>query len=520
MRLPQIILWLSSLSVVSLISSHPDVYYKKDLDKVIRDVAKGNQIILFTYKQGDKIWLDMTLQLAYSLDKLKYPYVVLTHDSAACDDLRGVYCIQDSVLRKTRGYGDSVESLWVRRYHACALFAAAGIGVTLLDADSIITRDFLPLLVEYEKEYSLVVMREFPANGGVWHLRASNESSAGLWVIKQIERRSTLYTKYKVRNHDIDPGLRMDQDELGDVLRVATSPNGSAFDFFNDFLLSRVKDHQMWIDFPQKQPSQSFEWLCTEERYSSPFATPTSDSKRTALRKKYELVDVPLLYHTIRIPFDSEAYDETAPPEKVLVGPNWLWSHGDLMMDGHLDEISLYHLLRIKKIWGTEGTEASSHAGRHAQWMVNPGMPSYEFASTNKSLVALSQDSVDKAAKHPDESKMKKLIKHFFVYAYSNGAMPVMPQWSCSLSPWLKVSETSLCVDDHRVIFDSHCQCTPSPGGEFCFAGKHFYYKSMIPALEKITEIGMLPPTSGTKKQTPGELISAKQQCPDYFFLA
>jgi len=40
---------------------------------------------------------------------------------------------------------------------------------------------------------------------------ASNSSSAALWVIKQVERRTTLLEKYKVHDHDHDAGIHMDQ---------------------------------------------------------------------------------------------------------------------------------------------------------------------------------------------------------------------------------------------------------------------------------------------------------------------
>lgn len=202
-------------------SAYRDVYDKGDLRAIIREQSKDAHIILFTYVAGlQRMWQDMSLELCSELNERRYPYVVLTHDAASCDDLLAAaagrvdpppVCILDSVLHKTHGYGNSVLTLWVRRYHAAALLAEAGVSVTLLDADTIIKQDFVPVLRRLERDYALIVLGEGPANGGLWHLRASNSSSAALWVIKQVERRTTLLEKFKVHDHDHDAGIHMDQ---------------------------------------------------------------------------------------------------------------------------------------------------------------------------------------------------------------------------------------------------------------------------------------------------------------------
>lgn len=55
------------------------------------------------------------------------------------------------------------------------------------------------------RRYALITLPESPANGGMWHLRASNPGSAALWVISQIERQTTIMKKHKAR----DAGLRV-----------------------------------------------------------------------------------------------------------------------------------------------------------------------------------------------------------------------------------------------------------------------------------------------------------------------
>lgn len=70
-----------------------------------------------------------------------------------------------------------------------SLISAAGFGVTLLDCDSVVSHPFLGLMHQLEANYSLIILPEGPANGGTWHLRASPDSGAALWIIRQIGAR-------------------------------------------------------------------------------------------------------------------------------------------------------------------------------------------------------------------------------------------------------------------------------------------------------------------------------------------
>ena len=488
---------LVALAARAASAAYPDVYVRNDLQRVIEHKARDGQIMLFTYVAGlERMWQDMAVELCNELNHMSYPYVVLTHDSASCDDLMTAstgrvspapYCILDNVLHKTHGYGNSVLTLWVRRYHAAALFAEAGVGVTLLDADTVITQDILPVLRELERDYALIVLGEGPANGGLWHLRSSNSSGAALWVIKQVERRSTLLEKFKVHDHNHEPGMHMDQDELGDALRVATDPKGSAFDFYGDWKDSPYPDHEVWRRFPQKAPNHGFAWKNVEGKtLPSPFLPKscTWDAGRCErferFAKKYELRNAPVRYADIRVPFDSEQYDETAPPERVLCAPNWLFSHGDPLVNSFENQIAVYHLLGVNLYWSERGS--GSHVSRYAQWLARPGMHSYR-ETHGKPYVALAQHLVDAAVAHRDAVHIKGLVKHLMNHAISVGKMPVtcqdfhamqrgsleetIPFWATKTIAWLTMAygstiapTRSSCLNSARM---THPPATDTP---------------------------------------------------------
>ena len=519
---------LLCLCFCALACAYPDIYHKDVLKSVITEKAVDGQIMLFTYVAGlARMWQDMAVELCSELNRAKYPYVVLTHDAASCDDLlaAGVgrvdpppYCILDSVLHKTHGYGNSVLTLWVRRYHAAALFAEAGVSVTLLDADTVFTRDFLPILKSYEQDYALIVLGEGPANGGLWHLRASNSSGAALWVIKQVERRSTLLEKFKVHDHDHEPGLHMDQDELGDALRVATDPEGSAFDFYGDWKDSPYPAHEVWQRFPQKAPTHGFSWKIAEGKtLPSPYlpASCTWDAATCArfekFAQKYELRNAPVRYADIRVPFDSEQYDETAAPERVLNAPFWLFSHGDPLVNGFEDQIAVYHLLGVNLYWSEKGS--GSHVSRFAQWLARPGMLTHR-ETHGKPYVALAQHIVDKATAHSDAVHIKRIVKHLLNYAVGAGKMPVMPRFPCN-SSWISRGEEDsfLGHGDHRVV-DDGAWCYPSTAGfDSCFPGEHYAYPFTVPQGAQVEVLNTLPEAFET---TP-ELRAAHVACESFF---
>jgi Nucleotide-diphospho-sugar transferase len=431
----------------------------------------------------------VTKELAYQLEHRGYTnYFILTHDDESCaelaDDKISPTCIHNSVTHKTHGYDDNNKhfKLWVARYHSCALFSAAGFGCTLLDADTVIQQDFMPLLKEFEKEYSLINLGEGIANGGMWHLRASNASSAGLWVIKQIERRSALMRKWRDADPGKrDPGLKPDQDELGEALRVAAAPDGSAFDFYGDWVDSQHKDHPFWAEYPQSAPTTMFTWKGTKEHYSSPWLHPTcpwaGEPERCArlatFERKNALRDVPLFYQDICVPWDAEEYDESAPCEKVLNAPLWLFHHGDPLRKGFEDQVAAYHLLGIELTWMNHGP--GSHASRYIQWLARPGMSTVTL-DASKSYVALADALVEKAAGHEDVVHIKMLLKHFFNQAITDGKVPVMPRFSCS-SPWIaKGDDSYLGINDLRVVDDGK-DCYPSAAGfDSCWPNVHYVY--------------------------------------------
>ena len=540
------LLLLFALVLHASCASYPDLNKRLDLERVIEEHAREGQLVLFTYTPADAsaglksaMWRSMCVELAYELEARSTPYVVLTHTAEACDELRAASslvhppCVLNSVTHRTHGYNAaSVETLWVARYHACALLAEAGVGCTLLDGDTVLNRDFLPLLRQYEEEYSLIVLREGgSSNGGLWHLRASDQSGAGLWIIRQIERRSTLYEKFKVHSAvdgGADPGLRMDQDILADVLRVASkagrfgSGNASAFDFAGEYERSEHKDHEFWKRFPQEPSSGGYGWEATAETYSSPYlpaSCPFPDDaakcgRLAAFQAKWRMRDVPLEFMRIAVPFDSEHYDESAPPEKVLSAPLWLFAHGDVMAGGFDDQVAVVHLLYTDLQWHNVGQ--GSHVGRWVQWLARPGVHTFAMPPGTRYL-ALSQPLVDAASNHREVMRLKHLIKQAALTAAATNRTLVLPPFACT-SPWVKVSDTNAVgVEDHRVVLAADGLCYPAPAGwNSCFPGVHFVYPFMElgegagARTQVLTDASADPP----RTQLTEEL---EKLCPDFF---
>ena len=496
------------LLILSVSEAYPDLYVSQDLRQVVQHHTRDGHVVLFTYVANlEHMWRDMTMELCAELNDRKDPYLVLTHDDKSCDELISVsvgrletppVCVLDSVLHKTHGYPNDVLTLWVRRYHAASLLSEAGVSVTLMDADSIITHDFVPILRNLEREYALIALGEGPINGGLWHLRASNSSSAALWVIKQVERRTTLLEKYKVHDHDHDPGIQMDQIEVGDALRVASDPNGSAFDFWSDFRSSSLKNHEVWRRFPQTEPTRGFEWRLAPHMMRSPwtaadtceYANPDTCLRFEAFVKQYDLRESPTLFADLCVPFDSEQYDETAPCEKILRAPTWLFSHGDPLVNGFPSTIAVYHLLGVNSWWGEQGS--GSHVSRYAQWLARPGMKTYRERHDGVYLKA--PDLLIKAAcAHKDISRTRLLVKHVMNSALSKNAMAIMPQFPCDCA-WIRKGNTSyLGFEDHRVVDDGG-RCYPAPAGwDSCFPGIHFTYPFLVPSNATVETLSRLP---------------------------
>ena len=529
-------LWLFALQRVAGAAqgSYLDTNEPAELERAIRERAQDGQLVLFTYYAAGhaaQMYQDMALQMCYQLDNLNFPYIVLAHDAVGCDELLAAadgrldvlpYCVVDGMMQKTSGYlsgRSNVFTLWIRRYHTAALIAQAGVGVTLLDADTVITRNFLPVLKELEPEYALIGLGEGPMNGGTWHLRASNGSSAALWVIKEIERRSTLFNKFKARFGG-DPGLRMDQDELGDALRVAATPNGSAFDFWGDYAGTNNKDHAIYQHFPQKQPTHAFEWK-NGPPMSSPYlrerCTWDADTCKRYERfvATYGLRGAPLQYAEIRVPLDSEMFDENAPPEKVLRAPNWLFSMGGALLEGYDDQIAVYHLLQLPLYWANKDGSFWNHVSRYAHWLARPGMRTYR-EQHGRAYVALSPHLVDPAASQADVVYIKRLVKRLLTYAIGEGAIAVMPRFPCNAS-WIGRSDKSfLGHGDHRVV-DDGVWCYPSVAGhDSCFPGRHYTYPFLVPATAPVQRLLSLP-RNKRRGAASGELQRAHEDCDAFF---
>jgi len=224
-----------------------------------------------------------------------------------------------------------------------------------------------------------------------------------------------------------------------------------------------------------------FAWRPTSQRHSSPFLHKScpwpDDAQRCARLARFEqknaLRDVPLYYADICVPWDAEQFDESAPCEKVLNAPLWLFHHGDPLRKGFEDQVAAYHLLGIELTWMNNGP--GSHASRYIQWLARPGMSTVTL-DAKRQYVALAGELVAKAAAHADVVHIKSLLKHFFNQAISDGKVPVMPRFSCD-SPWIKRGEDSfLGIDDLRVV-DDGADCYPSAAGfDSCWPNVHYTY--------------------------------------------
>lgn len=500
------------LLCLSGVFAYHNVFYKSGLEAVIRERATDNQLIIFAFSQNDsgaygRMWTDMMVALAQSLDRIHPNYIVIAQDDKGCDtvDWLGVYCVTNSVLNRSRGYGQGAEQLWVIRYHTAALLSRAGVGVTLLDSDCVVTRPFLPVLQELEKTYALILMRESPANGGVWHLRASNASSAALWIISQVERVSTIMMKNTVHANMLDAGHLMDQIILGDALRVANTPEGSAFDWWEMYNSSPHKDHEMWQMHPQKQPTHKLRWEGVANVTGLRFAPSAGCEDQCVVFRN--LLDYGSRFTTIRTPFDSEEFDDTAPPELVLEGPDWLWSHGDKLEYGFDKEVAVFHLLGIEKFWINR--RLGSHAGRFAQWLMRPGMEGVVL-NTTRPFMQPGQHLVDLVARE-GYVRLKTMLASFIKHAINLGHMPVLPKLNCSEAWISQDSSTALGYMDHRVVDDGKW-CYPSPAGyDTCWPNTHYVYEPMVRE-QLVVKTVVFHDTNGTE-----EFVRYQKDCPHFF---
>lgn len=476
-----------------------DLYDASHLKSTAERLARGRELILFSFGHEPnevlrRMWLYMAVAFVKNLQDFGYTHVLaLAHDGNECaalaagfagTEVRAPECGWSTVTRKTSGYlgGNSVRALWVQRYHTAAALAELGYNVLMMDVDCYVTRDVYPLLDAIPWHHKYVFMRESPVNGGLFYLRNVTASSPSLWLLKQVERRSTLYAKYRAEFPEAaPPGLPMDQDVLSALFRV-TSTQASTYDFFEDHLRSENKEHPLWRDYPQTTPTTPFEWVMTTERHSAPWAEECSQDadaceRRSTYVRRHGFKDVQM--HTIRVcvPFDDDAYDERVPCETALAGPAWLWSHGDIFECGFDDTIAVTHLLGVNKNWFN--MLAGSHMGRWALLVARAGVKTAPL--TAKKRVYLSKSVVEHRMKFKDARPFKLLLKHLAMAANAIDAVPVMPAFPCD-APWVeRGDDTRLGYKDHRVI-DDGALCYPAPmGWDSCLVGEHYLYEFQAP---------------------------------------
>ena len=228
----------------------PDLYDPEKLKSVAASLARDRELILFSFGHEpnevlQRMWVYTTVAFVENLRKLGYEHLLaLAFDDNECSALAAGFtespppqCGWSSVTLRTSGYmgGKYVRALWVQRYHTAAALAELGYNVLMMDIDAVVARDVYPLLQAMPDKYKYVFQRESPVNGGFFYLRNVTSKSPCVWLLKQVERRSSLYSKYRAQYpEEKPPGMPMDQDLLSGLFRVAawgTSTN----DMYEDY---------------------------------------------------------------------------------------------------------------------------------------------------------------------------------------------------------------------------------------------------------------------------------------------
>jgi hypothetical protein len=478
-----------------------DVYDRTALASVAGRVARGRELILFSFGHEPnevlrRLWLYMSVAFVKNLQDLNYTHVIaLAHDAEECASLEAGFantsakapeCAWSSVTGKTRGYpigGKTIKALWVQRYDTTTALALMGYNVLMMDADSYVSRDVYPLLDALPWQYKYIFMRESPVNGGLFYLRNVTASSPSLWLLRQVERRSTLYSKYTAAFPDEkSPGCPMDQDLLSGLFRVAAQAKSSTNDMWEDYSRSENKEHTLWRAFPQTQQQWGFSWNMTTQLHSAPWADacPSDDEavceRYRAYIKRNGFKDAAHYTTRVCVPLDDDAYDERQACEMALAGPPWLWSHGDIFEAGWDGSVAVTHLLGVNKNWFNK--LAGSHVGRFAMLLAHAGVRTAPVST--KRRVYLSRDVVEHRLRHKDARLFKLLIKRLAEHADAADAVPVMPALPCNAS-WIERGEdTRLGYKDHRVVDDGE-HCYPSPmGWGSCLVGEHYLYPFQV----------------------------------------
>lgn len=437
-----------------------------------------------------------------------------------------------------------------------------------------VTRPFLPVLASLERKYALVVLREGPANGGTWHLRASPPHSAALWVIRQVERVTLLFAAAMAHAAAAnasaglqDPGLAMDQDVLARAIRVATTPGGSAFDWWEAYVKSAHKarpcggrgraglevwrnstlrspfppprlsvvaaflcgppspsfacaqDHELWLQHPQEAPSRPTElwtdadlaglaqqWPPPEDDGSEP---PEQRARRAALRARLGAQTATQV--VIRTPFDDEAYDEEGGDsgELLLQAPDWLWAHGDALEAGFASEVGVYHLLFTNKAFTPP--RVGAHVGRWAAWLARPGMPSVPPLDPARPLLAANQRLVDAAAA-AGFAQLRALLGMLATRAGLAGRTPVLPRLSCAQAWIAQDNTTQAGYRDHKVVDDGVWRARSlSVVARLFFACAHY---PLHPAFPRPPTPTPTPCSAGATRPRPSRRATRSTACP------
>ena len=107
------------------------------------------------------------------------------------------------------------------RYHVAARVLGTGVNLLHLDTDSTFLSDpYVQLKAAPLAQFSLLILPEAPANGGMWYAQNTSRGSGAAWVISEVARRTlqVIETRLSLGIKALPP---FDQAMFADVLYTA-----------------------------------------------------------------------------------------------------------------------------------------------------------------------------------------------------------------------------------------------------------------------------------------------------------
>lgn len=465
-----------------------DLAVDEQLEEVLSKRMYNKELLLFVFDAREhcraecdglrRSWLEDALAMVAQLNDIGFAhYVALAAHPNACQELHdnwpsdagpGPSCVVSSALGNRTGNSNwghhlDVLQLWAARYYTIVELAKRGVHVFMHDMDMIFHRDpYADLYSPPLDKATLVCLGEGPCNGGMMYVRDPHPDGGALWVLRQIERRDTL-ARVLEQTTGTNPGLVMDQNVLGDALRVSTT-NSSTWDWWDTYEHGH-KEHPFWTEHPQSQPALGFQWRpWGDATYTAPAVlagcpypnhTDVCARWETAV-KKHDLQDKPVMHAVMHVPPDEPV---RGPSEVIMMAPQWTFTHGTFSQLGwNYDRGLPMPITAMTHLLGTDldfaETMIGSHTGRFVQAHAGGYLSPVALMGTNTMvrLLHLDQALVDEAANSSTSMPLRDVLRQFSLMAVSTGLLPVMPQVPC-FSPWVTRSDESPWgLSDRRLV--------------------------------------------------------------------